>query len=97
MGKYNRKQKNRQYQSVKYIFSINGIDFKVVAPFVYLHVCTFDHFSTPHKNSGKKFWKVREKYICRLNTTKMDGVFRRQWCLGKFGGRSQDIYNRDGI
>ena len=27
----------------------------------------------------------------------MDGDFQRQWCLGKFGGRSQDIYNRDGI
>ena len=27
----------------------------------------------------------------------MDGVVQRQWCLGKFPGRSQDDYNRDGL
>jgi hypothetical protein len=88
MVTYNCKQKNRLSLSVNYIFFINGIDSKVVAPCV----CKFAVLSDTHK-----FWKVREKYDCRLNTTKMDGVFQRQWCLGKFGGGSQDDYNRDKI
>ena len=46
---YNCKQKNRLSLSVKYIFFINGIDSKVVAPCV----CMFEQCCPTHTNSGK--------------------------------------------
>jgi len=49
MVTYNCKQKNRLSLSVKYIFFINGIDSKVVAPCV----CMFEQSCPTHTNSGK--------------------------------------------
>ena len=59
MEKYSHKQKKQTTSNLKYIFFINGIDSKVVAPCV----CTFDHSSTTHKNSGKS-----EKSIIVIRT-----------------------------
>ena len=49
MVTYNCKQKNRLSLSVNYIFFINGIDSKVVAPCV----CMFEQSCPTHTNSGK--------------------------------------------